>query len=95
MVCDEFGGSDLAVAEFGMLMNVASPRDDPGLERLDLRDYRGCEDAGLLGVGDRCSRKQKSETGKSGSSAHRRDVKVHAKLPTGGNWGQSRISLRN
>jgi hypothetical protein len=78
MVCDEFGGSELAVAEFGMLMNVATPRDHLGLERLDLRDDCGREDLGLLGAGDRGGRKEEGE-----SSAHLCNLRVHAKVPHG------------
>ena len=87
MVCDEFGRPELAVAEFGMLMNIAAPRDHLGLECLDLRDDRGREDVGLLRAGDRCGRQKKSE-----SCAHLRDVEVPGKLRRGRNWGQTPIS---
>ena len=48
MVGDHLGGANLAVAEFGMLMQIAAPGDDLGLQRLGLGENRG-----VIGLGGR------------------------------------------
>jgi hypothetical protein len=48
LLCDDVGRADLAARDFGMAMEIAPQRDEPGLMRIDVRGDATVEIGGRL-----------------------------------------------